>query len=300
MLTFLINLDVGGLPPNFKLQNFFVYINYNKIKQNTFIQLLKKYTNIDIDFINIFFKKFTIGGELNFHLKDIDVAKYLDIKLITLRERLSNKYAKNKNYIEKVDYIKVKNEKTSSVTYMLNYQCFERLAMSGDSKKSESVRNYFVKLREFLTDNQKIILQTMTNKDKLKKYIGYECIYFFAADAKKNLNKIGITTDIISRLKTYNTGRINEVDLKYLAIVKNSKLIEKCVKLKLKNNQYFENREIFEVEPEKLKKIIVDCYCKYVTKKENDTMYEELSQLTSLYSYVKNKKNIKPYVIINK
>lgn len=270
------------------------------IKQNTFIKLLKEHTNIDTDFIDIFFKKFTIGGELDFHLKDIDVAKYLEIKLSTLRDRLLNKYSKNKNYIEKVDYIKMKNSKTSSVTYMLNYQCFERLAMSGDSKKSETVRNYFVKLREFLTDNQKLIYQSMSNKDELKKYIGYECIYFFAANEKNNLNKIGVTTDIISRLKTYNTGRVHEVDLKYLAIVKNSKLIEKCIKLKLKNKQFYENREIYEVDPNKLKKIILECYCKYVTKKENDTMYDELSQLAGLYAYIKNKKTIKPYVIINK
>jgi hypothetical protein len=75
--------------------------------QNKFIELLNKYTNIDNKFINTFFKKFTIGSELNFHLKDINVAKYLEIELITLRERLSNKYSKNANYIEKVDFIKV-------------------------------------------------------------------------------------------------------------------------------------------------------------------------------------------------
>jgi hypothetical protein len=57
-----------------------------------------------------------------------------------------------------------------------------------------------------------------------------------------------LLTDIISRLKTYNTGRVHEVDLKYLAIVKNSKLIEKCIKFKLKNKQFYENREIYEVE----------------------------------------------------
>ena len=42
---------------------------------------------------------------------------------------------------------------------MLNYQCFERLAMSGDSKKSDTVRSYFIKLREFLYTNQKLIGQ---------------------------------------------------------------------------------------------------------------------------------------------
>jgi hypothetical protein len=44
---------------------------------------------------------------------------------------------------------------------MVNYQCFERLAMSGDSEESESVRMYFVKLREFITENQKLIYQLM-------------------------------------------------------------------------------------------------------------------------------------------
>ena len=88
--------------------------------------------------------------------------------------------------------------------------------------------------------------------------------------------------------------------MKYLALVKNSKLIEKCVGLKLKTKQYYKDREIYEVTPSKLKKIIVECYCKYVTKKENNTMYDELSQLFGLYSYIKDKKNIKPYVIIDK
>jgi superfamily II DNA or RNA helicase len=110
---------------------------HNKPENN--IKLNNNINNIDT--------KFTIGGELDFNLKDSDVAKYLDIQLLTLRERLSNKYSKNKNYFEKVDYIKIKNSKTSSVTYMLNYQCFERLAMLGNLQKSEIVRNYFVKLQ---------------------------------------------------------------------------------------------------------------------------------------------------------
>lgn len=109
-----------------------------------------------------------------------------------------------------------------------------------------------------------------------------------------------MTRDIIARLKSYNVGRIKEVDLKYLAVVRNSKLIEKCIKLKLQDKQFYENREIYEVDPKKLKNIIVKCYCNYVTKKENDTMYEELAQIAGLYAYIKNKKTIRPYIIINK
>ena len=160
-------------PCNFKFLYKYInkYIIYMSTKENeTFISLLNKYTDIDKDFINIFFKKFKIGQELNFNIKDIDVAKYLDIKIDTLRKRLSNMFSKIKIYIENVDFIKIKTKTTSAVTYMLNYQCFEKLAMSGDSKKSESVRSYFMKLREFMTNNQKIIHQAFSNKDVLKKY----------------------------------------------------------------------------------------------------------------------------------
>jgi len=111
-------------------------------QDSVFISLLKKHTDIDKSFINTFFKKFKIVGELDFNIKDSDVIKYLGIQMKTLRNRLLNKYSKSKMYIETVDYIKIKSGNTTELMYMLNYQCFERLAMNGDSDKSESVRLY--------------------------------------------------------------------------------------------------------------------------------------------------------------
>ena len=122
----------------------------------SFIELLKKYTDIDKSFINTFFSKFKIGNELKFDIKDLTIANYLGITLKNVRQRLSNEYSKNKNFIENIDFIKVNTGVTSGVTYMVNYQCFEKLAMSGDSAKSELVRMYFIKLHEFLFKNQKI------------------------------------------------------------------------------------------------------------------------------------------------
>lgn len=270
-------------------------------KNSIFVSLLKQHTNIDIGFIDTFFKKFKIGGELNFDIKDSDVTKYLGINLITIRKRLSNAYSKTKKFIENIDFIKIHSNKTSSITYMINYQCFEKLAMSGDSAKSESVRMYFIKLREFLVENQQLIYQAMENKIDLDKYRGYDSIYFFAVDERKpELLKIGKTKDIVLRLRNYNVGRIKEVELKYFALVKNSLLIENCVKLKLKVNQVFENKEIFRVEPKILKKVIDDCYCKYVSSKKNEEMYEDISHLLGLYAYTRNKIHIKPYVVIGK
>lgn len=203
-------------------------------KDSVFIKILKENTNIDEDFIDTFFKKFKIGGELDFDIIDTDVSKYLGISLITLRKRLNNAYSKTKRFIEKVDYIKIKTGISNNIVYMLNYACFEKIAMSGDSVNSETVRMYFTKLREFITDNQHVIYQAMNNKNDLKIYNGKDTIYFFAADERKNdILKPGKASKIVDRLRNYNVGRIKEVQLKYLALVKNPLLIEKCIKILL-------------------------------------------------------------------
>jgi phage anti-repressor protein len=269
------------------------------IKDNIFISLLKKHTDIDKRFIDTFFKKFKIGGELDFDIKDKDVAKFLGIEMVTLKKRLLNAYSKSNRFIEKVDYIKIKNGRF--VDYMINYPAFEKLAMSGESEKSESVRLYFIKLREFIVENQRLIYQAMENNRDLNLYSDYESIYFIAIDErKKNIFKIGRTRDIVQRLRNYNVGRVHEVELKYFALVKNSLLIENCMKLKLEKNQVYENREIYKIDPKKLKKIIDDCYCKFVPKKKHDSLYNEILNISGLYTYIKDKVNIKPYIIIGK
>lgn len=157
------------------------------MRENNYMIFLKKHIIIMKILLTLFFKKFKIDNELDFNMEDIDVAKYLGVELTTLRKRLSNAFSKSENYIESVDYVKVKVGKTSAVTYLLNYQCFERLAMNGDSEKSEAVRMYFVKLREFLTEHQKVIYQALEKKQDLKKYIGFECMYFFAVERERKI-----------------------------------------------------------------------------------------------------------------
>jgi hypothetical protein len=269
-------------------------------KDSLFIKLLKENTLIDEDFIDTFFKKFKIGGELDYDIKDSDCADYLGITITTLRKRLNNVLSKTKRFIENMDFIKIKTGIKSEVTYMLNYQCFERLAMSGDSVESETVRMYFVKLREFITNNQHLIYQAISNKKNLKIYNGMEMIYIVAIDErKKDLLKPGSTRKgIIERLRNYNVGRIKEVELKYLALVKHAFLIEKCLKTTLRSKQIYKGKELYKVEASELKKAIEECFCKHVKFEEAEQMYNELSNILGLYSYVKDKKNVKPYVII--
>ena len=124
-------------------------------------------------------------------------------------------------------------------------------------------------------------------------------IYFFAVDERyPNILKYGRSIDIVKRLRTYNSGRIKDVELKYLAIVKNSKLIEKCIKMKTIGKRIKKNREKIKIEPEELEKLIDECYCQNVNEEKHEEMMEDISQLIGLHSYSKDKVNIKPYVIV--
>ena len=71
------------------------------------------------------------------------------------------------------------------------------------------------------------------------------------------------------------------------------------MKFKMEKNRVIKNKKIFKIEPNILKKIINECYCKHDSKKENNELYKEISDLLGLYVYTKDKVNIKPYIIIN-
>ena len=185
---------------------------------------------------------------MGFTILDKDVSELLGITLRSLRRRLNNEFSKNIIYVENFDYIKKKNDKINGINYVLNFACLERLAMSGDTEEAEEaeeVRTYFIKLREFLTDNRHLISQSLFQYKELQEVEDEEVIYFFVAD--KNLPEIlkyGRTKTIINRLRNYNTGRVNGVELKYLAVVKNSKLIEECIKLNTVKNRVYNNHEL--------------------------------------------------------
>jgi len=46
--------------------------------------------------------------------------------------------------------------------------------------------------------------------------------------------------------------------------------------------------------------LVDNCYCKHVTKNENEKLYKEINDLLGIYIYTKDKINIKPYIIISK
>jgi hypothetical protein len=256
---------------------------------NKFPELLKKYTAIDHNFIDTFFSNFQIRDDLVFAITDTSIAKYLNITINILRERLCNKYSNGEKYIYNVDYIKVRKDKSSQLTYLLNYQCFERIAMAGHTPESESVRMYFIQLRKFLSENQNVMGQAITKKQDLRKYNKFETIYFSAIDKRyNNINKLeraGGENGILSRIRDYNVGKIEEIDLKYIVLVKNAILIEACIKKKLFSQQLYDGTEIYVVSLKKIKEVIDYCYCTNITNEEHAELQKEIADLLGFYSY---------------
>ena len=72
----------------------------NKYKK-TFINILKKYTNIDKKFIDDIFTNFKLTNldeeSYDFNIYDTQVTKWLDIDIQTLRNRLRSKYTNKSN-----------------------------------------------------------------------------------------------------------------------------------------------------------------------------------------------------------
>ena len=118
----------------------------NKNIKDNIINIAK----VDVDFINTIFKQYKLFGKLQFNIKDSDVIMFLGIQMKTLRNRLLNKYSKNKLYIDTIDYIKIKSGNTTGLIYMLNFQCFEKLAINSDNNKSVNIQFFFNKLHDYI------------------------------------------------------------------------------------------------------------------------------------------------------
>lgn len=280
-----------------------------KPSNEKFIELLKDKTDIDHEFITKFCIYFEIGDNKEFKINYKDVAKFLEISNDTLLNRLQNKYSDGESYKENIDFTKVKTS-SQNVDYMLNYPCFEKICMASQTERGAEVRSYFSKLRTFLTDYQEKIYEIFNNSTIVKDVSKNKCIYIIALDENKDIYKIGRTENLANRIKNYQVGKIDNVDIKYLAIVEDPLLIENCIKLFLNKYQYKEKTEIYKMSLTEITYIIEKCYAmfkKYFNKDGNlDEQLELIKNLFDMHKMQlflhkndKTTRKFQPYVIIN-
>jgi hypothetical protein len=71
--------------------------------------------------------------------------------------------------------------------------------------------------------------------------------------------KPGSASDIVKRLSTYNTGRLDDIELLHVYQTDYRKEVERCLNKLMAEKQYRKSRELYEVDPDIVKKLIRGC-----------------------------------------
>jgi phage anti-repressor protein len=265
---------------------------------------LKMYTGISNKFIDEYYKFYELCEKNLFGIDSIKVIKYLNITSSKkFHENLREKYIINNDYVIKRLNNKLQKDK-QDVFYYLSFDGFERICMMSRSKKGNQVRDYFILLRKFINYYREHIATKINSLTKNNKFV-----YILLVNKDKDIFKLGRSGNIKKRLQNYATGKDKHPDIKFIMIVNDAKQIESCAKIFTKKYQYKENKEIYKIDFDLLKSVIVECsemhkrFKDYVknNKKEYDTYIvfddtktvEYLDSNNNIIGYEKGTKVIK-------
>jgi phage anti-repressor protein len=225
-------------------------------KQITLKDFLKRYTAISHSFIDEYYRFYELCEINNFGIKLEDVLDYLDIvKRKKFYKRFKEKFTIKRDY-QKVRIIGKKVKDVKSVIYYINLDTFEKICMTSKSEKANSVRDYFIILRKFINYyknhiSNMIITSAKKNPNK--------SIYILLINKNKDILKIGHTSNIRNRLKTYATGKDTHPDIKFIMLVEDPKQVEKCAKIFLEKFSFKKGKEIYKIDIDLMKQITINC-----------------------------------------
>ena len=216
---------------------------------------LIKYTAISEKFINEYYKFYELCETNIFGIESSLVANYLEYdNLKKFNEKLREKFVLGRDY----EIIRIKQKLQKNIQdayYFLSFDGFEKACMLAKTQRGNEVRDYFILLCKFI-DYYK---EHFSNKIlELAKNEG--CIYVILANKNKRIFKVGSsTTEMRKRLNNYSTGKDTHPDVKFIMIVDNPKQVEKCINVFLKKKNYKNKKELYKVDIDMLKTIILGC-----------------------------------------
>lgn len=220
----------------------------------TLKEFLYKFTAVPKRFIDEYYKFYEICETEKFGIPLEQVVRYLGIEN---QERLETRIRQGLTLMEDYMIIREKQKSIKGVKdakYMLSFEGFERLCLASTTKRGREFQDYFIMLRKFIDYYKDHISDKILELTKTNKYI-----YILAVNKKTNIFKLGRTGDIRKRLQSYSTGKEKHPDIKYILIVEDDKRVEKCSKLFVKAQQYKGNRELYKLECDTLKKVVLSC-----------------------------------------
>jgi len=217
-------------------------------------------------------------------------------------------FEKNYDYTETKKKRKQKNS-TGMTTYceiFISPNCFKELCMLSLTAKAKDVRKYFIEMEKLVKtfhDNIKNDMYKqigiLQHNQRPKQNIKGGIIYVLEAqNSNTTLYKLGKTSDLKKRMKTYNTGNANDIEPLFILKVLDIHAVETCIKAACKIYKYRKYKEIYEIDIDVLKQIMDKCNetitfaIKHNTKNTKKVMYANISRM-------KEKKN-KYFLLIDK
>ena len=123
-------------------------------------------------------------------------------------------------------------------------------------KKQTVSGDYFILLRKFIDYYHNDIGDSIKKKMHMNPN---KCVYILLINESKKIYKFGRSSDLRKRLRNYATGIEKHPDIKFIMIVENPMLVEKCVKELISNFQFKERQEKYQVTHDLIKKVIFEC-----------------------------------------
>jgi phage anti-repressor protein len=247
-------------------------------------EYIKKLTSVPEKFIDELFDLYNENTMQSDFVIRLDlIAKWLDSNKYKLIITLKKTYKLDIDYIVKkpLDIIKKHPSSNNNKLYLLTPDCFKRLAMMSKSKNADMVRTYFIeienlfiKYRQYTLESMRLDIERLEKNQKSNKYpTGPGFVYIIKASPDKSLYKIGRTKDLANRLRTYQTGVADDIEVLYLYKTEDKIGVEKCVKQWLTEKKYRKYKEVYSADLSMIKELINKCgsissYLEYKKKKE--------------------------------
>jgi phage anti-repressor protein len=243
--------------------NFYLYIfkmSSQLVKRLSKVDLVKLFTTIPHSFVDDFYNVLeSSNSNTNMFPISLDtLSKWLNVTKGNLFQTLQQSYNEGDDYmLQKEDVRLISGRKKIHV--MLTIDAFKRLCMRSRSKKAEDVRTYFIELDNFVTMYTTEILngllsklnKTHRNKD------GTGWIYVFRV--KHDILKVGYAKDLLLRLRSYNTGRLDDIEILHSFKTSNRKKVEQCVKTFCQAKRLNSRKELFNVDEDIVKRVMQLC-----------------------------------------
>lgn len=252
------------------------------------ISFVKKYTAVPEKFIDELFEKYDVTtSQTDFAVKLSSITKWLGATKKSLTETLKLSYTENVDYqrVRPTDrYYKTSAKVNNFVEYLLTPDCFKRLCMMSRSKNAEMVRTYFLAVEkafyQYRNETEEGMRQTIERLERNQKGVQRNdipgVVYLKrASHYDRNLMKIGRTKSAKDRVRTYNTGEADDIEILYQYKTDHVKSVEKCVKAWLEDKRYRRYKEVYDITPDVAKKFIESCGeigLKLIHKKRNSKL----------------------------